>query len=212
MLVGPGGAARRAIRAALTDDARVGLLEYLAACECEIVATEALARADLLPARAARRGLVVWIIDDGLVAALVRAAAIRDPARAALLACLPRIALLRAQLRRLTPAGRVMASVRTLSGSTWTLSDRRPERFTSGTASTWAWPGNGAPLRLLGGKTSSRSRSGSASRACFLVRPDGTLYWAAVQTMAFARPHFRDVLSGLDFVIKVDYPARGEVE
>jgi hypothetical protein len=30
--------------------------------------------------------------------------------------------------------------------------------------------------------------------------------------MAFARPHFRDVLSGLDFVIKVDYPARGEVE
>lgn len=46
----------------------------------------------------------------------------------------------------------------------------------------------------------------------FLVRPDGTLYWANVQTMPFARPRFRDILAGLDFVIKNDYPARGEVE
>ena len=45
----------------------------------------------------------------------------------------------------------------------------------------------------------------------FLVRTDGTLYWASVQTMPFARPHFKDVLAGLDFVIKADYPARGEV-
>ena len=44
----------------------------------------------------------------------------------------------------------------------------------------------------------------------FLVRPDGTLYWAAVQTMPFARPHFREMLAGLDFIIKNDYPARGE--
>lgn len=44
----------------------------------------------------------------------------------------------------------------------------------------------------------------------FLIRPDKTLYWAAVQTMPFARPHFKDVLAGLDFVIKVEYPARGE--
>ncbi len=44
----------------------------------------------------------------------------------------------------------------------------------------------------------------------FLVRPDGTLYWASVQTMPFARPHFKEVLSALDFVIKADYPARGE--
>ena len=46
----------------------------------------------------------------------------------------------------------------------------------------------------------------------FLVRPDGTLYWAAVQTVPFARPHLRDILAGLDYVIKNDYPARGEVE
>jgi peroxiredoxin len=45
----------------------------------------------------------------------------------------------------------------------------------------------------------------------FLVRPDGTLYFASVQTMPFARPHFADILGALDFVIAKDYPARGEV-
>lgn len=44
----------------------------------------------------------------------------------------------------------------------------------------------------------------------FLVRPDRTLYWASVQSMPFARPHFREVLTALDFVIAKDYPARGE--
>ncbi|MGI8895283.1 MAG: peroxiredoxin-like family protein [Casimicrobiaceae bacterium] len=44
----------------------------------------------------------------------------------------------------------------------------------------------------------------------FLVRPDHTLYWAAVQSMPFARPHFRDILGAIDFVIAKDYPARGE--
>ena len=45
----------------------------------------------------------------------------------------------------------------------------------------------------------------------FLVRPDGTLYFGSVQTMPFARPNFREVLGALDFVLKTDYPARGEV-
>lgn len=104
-MVGPEGEARRVIRAALTDDARFGLVEYLAATgTTELVATEALIRVDLLPSQAARRGLVVWAVGDGLVAALLGAAAIRDPARAAtLLARLPVIALLRASLRRLAP-------------------------------------------------------------------------------------------------------------
>lgn len=44
----------------------------------------------------------------------------------------------------------------------------------------------------------------------FLVRPDRTLYWAAVQTMPFARPHFADILGGVEFALKNDYPARGE--
>lgn len=44
----------------------------------------------------------------------------------------------------------------------------------------------------------------------FLVRPDGTLYYGAVQTMPFARPNLADLLAGLDFVIPSNYPARGE--
>ncbi|MDQ6618826.1 MAG: AhpC/TSA family protein [Pseudomonadota bacterium] len=44
----------------------------------------------------------------------------------------------------------------------------------------------------------------------FLVRPDRTLYWASVQSMPFARPHFREILSALDFAIEKNYPARGE--
>ena len=44
----------------------------------------------------------------------------------------------------------------------------------------------------------------------FLVRPDNTLYFSGVQTMPFARPHLADLLPALDFVLKNDYPARGE--
>ena len=44
----------------------------------------------------------------------------------------------------------------------------------------------------------------------FLVRPDGTLYWSSVSSMPFARPHFSEILQGIDFVVSKDYPARGE--
>ena len=44
----------------------------------------------------------------------------------------------------------------------------------------------------------------------FIVRPDGTLYYGAVQTMPFARPPFQDLLGAIDFAIAKDYPARGE--
>ena len=46
----------------------------------------------------------------------------------------------------------------------------------------------------------------------FLVRSDGTLFWRQVQSMPFARPQFADMLSNLDFIIKNDYPARGEYD
>lgn len=46
----------------------------------------------------------------------------------------------------------------------------------------------------------------------FLVEPDGTLYYAAVNSMPFGRPDPDELLDGLDFVLKNDYPARGEVE
>jgi len=49
-----------------------------------------------------------------------------------------------------------------------------------------------------------------AEPGLFLVRPDGTLYAAAIQTMPFARPSFADILGAVQFVTKHGYPARGE--
>ena len=49
-----------------------------------------------------------------------------------------------------------------------------------------------------------------AEPGLFLIRPDRTLYWASIQTMPFARPSFGDVLNAIDFVVKNNYPARGE--
>jgi len=45
----------------------------------------------------------------------------------------------------------------------------------------------------------------------FLIRPDRTLYYGAVQTMPFARPSFADLAKAVEFAIAKDYPARGEV-
>ena len=44
----------------------------------------------------------------------------------------------------------------------------------------------------------------------FLVRPDGTLYDGAVQTMPFARPGFNDLLGAVDFPSDKSYAARSE--
>lgn len=44
----------------------------------------------------------------------------------------------------------------------------------------------------------------------FLVKPDQTLFCASVNTMPFARASFSDVLNAVDFVVKNNYPARGE--
>ncbi|TRO66341.1 redoxin domain-containing protein [Christiangramia sabulilitoris] len=46
--------------------------------------------------------------------------------------------------------------------------------------------------------------------ALFLIKPDNTLYSASVQSMPFARPKFDDLLKSISFVLKEDYPARGE--
>lgn len=49
-----------------------------------------------------------------------------------------------------------------------------------------------------------------AEPGLFIMRPDQTLYYAAVQTMPFARPHFDELVGAIDFAIAKDYPARGE--
>lgn len=46
--------------------------------------------------------------------------------------------------------------------------------------------------------------------AVYLVRPDGTLYYGAVQTMPFARPHFDELLVSIEMATAKQYPARGE--
>lgn len=51
-----------------------------------------------------------------------------------------------------------------------------------------------------------------AEPGVFLVRPDGTLYYGATQTMPFARPAFSDLLGAIDYAIGKDYPARGEYD
>lgn len=45
----------------------------------------------------------------------------------------------------------------------------------------------------------------------FLVKADGTLYYAAIQNMPFARPQFSDIAKVMKYMIENDYPARGEV-
>jgi peroxiredoxin len=44
----------------------------------------------------------------------------------------------------------------------------------------------------------------------FMVTPDRTLYYGAVQTMPFVRPHFSELLAAVDFATERNYPARGE--
>jgi len=105
VVLGPGGEARRAIRAALTDDARCGLVQYLVAVGGEIVLTERLVRADRIARQALLVGVPVWAAPDALVAAITIAAAITGPPRiAAALARLPGVPLLRAQLRSVDSA------------------------------------------------------------------------------------------------------------
>lgn len=50
-----------------------------------------------------------------------------------------------------------------------------------------------------------------AEPGLFIIRPDFTLYASAIQTMPFARPHWDDVLNGIDYITKNNYPARGGV-
>jgi peroxiredoxin len=44
----------------------------------------------------------------------------------------------------------------------------------------------------------------------FLIRPDGTVYYEAITTMPWGRPRLDDILGGIDYSVKADYPARGE--
>ncbi|GAB4196144.1 MAG: peroxiredoxin-like family protein [Wenzhouxiangellaceae bacterium] len=45
----------------------------------------------------------------------------------------------------------------------------------------------------------------------FLIRPDATLYYIATQSMPFARPPLKQLLTAIDFAVDKDYPARGQL-
>jgi hypothetical protein len=44
----------------------------------------------------------------------------------------------------------------------------------------------------------------------FLIRPDGTIYVAALNSMPAARPRIDDVVQAIEFFIEKSYPPRGE--
>jgi len=48
--------------------------------------------------------------------------------------------------------------------------------------------------------------------AAFLVKPDGTLWLAAVASAPFARPRLDEILMAVDMANDKDYPARGELD
>ena len=102
------GAGRaRSFSVASTDDARSGLVLWLAAAGADLVVDEALFKADRIAHVARDAGVTVWIAGPPLVEALRHAAGIaRRGARlsAAMLARLPSTPWLRDQLRRLDAA------------------------------------------------------------------------------------------------------------
>jgi peroxiredoxin len=47
--------------------------------------------------------------------------------------------------------------------------------------------------------------------AVFIIEPDGTVFFEAINSAPFARPAIDGLLEAIDFVTENDYPARGEV-
>ncbi|MCG1037194.1 peroxiredoxin-like family protein [Polaribacter sargassicola] len=43
----------------------------------------------------------------------------------------------------------------------------------------------------------------------FILDKEGKIYWESIQSMPFGRPEFKDVLKGIDYILKEGYPARG---
>lgn len=50
----------------------------------------------------------------------------------------------------------------------------------------------------------------SGEPGIFLIRPDGTIYMVALNSMPAARPRIDDVVQAIEFFIEKSYPPRGE--
>ncbi|MEM1300165.1 MAG: peroxiredoxin-like family protein [Pseudomonadota bacterium] len=63
----------------------------------------------------------------------------------------------------------------------------------------------------------SSQRAGSAEPevfaepGLFVIKPDGTIFFAQTQSAPFTRPDFAKLLGGLNFVVENNYPARGDL-
>lgn len=44
----------------------------------------------------------------------------------------------------------------------------------------------------------------------YLIRPDGTIHMAVLNSMPAARPRIEDLLGAIKYFVQTDYPARGE--
>ncbi len=64
-------------------------------------------------------------------------------------------------------------------------------------------------LYLTPGREDTEEPALFSEPALFLVRPDGTLYFASVQNAPFTRPPLDQLLKGIDYVVEHDYPTRG---
>ncbi|NJK27845.1 MAG: AhpC/TSA family protein [Coleofasciculaceae cyanobacterium SM2_3_26] len=45
--------------------------------------------------------------------------------------------------------------------------------------------------------------------ALFLVRPDGILHYAVINSGPFGRPYIEDMIGGIDYIMTNNYPVRG---
>lgn len=66
-------------------------------------------------------------------------------------------------------------------------------------------------LYISSGRPDSQEPEIFSEPAMLLVKHDQTLYFASIQSMPFTRPPLDQLLQGIDFALKNDYPARGEL-
>lgn len=72
------------------------------------------------------------------------------------------------------------------------------------TAAAWG-------LRFSGARDGSAEPAVFSEPGHFLIKPDGDVFFAAVQSAPFTRPAMSELLRAIDFVVPNDYPARGEL-
>ena len=138
-------------------------------------------------------------------------------------------------MTRILPRTAVPAlEIDTLNGGRWSLADQSPEHFTF----VFFYRGLHCPLcagqlqdvernlnafHELGIEPIARTwdlymsngfKEGEPGRfsepALYIVRPDGTLYATAMQSMPFTRPGAKELIQGFKYIIPNNYPSRGE--